>query len=459
MSPKHKLQIAKLSLIVAAIPVILHGYELGVTGAPGDQTCVECHSSFPLNSQGGSVRILVPGGNPATYVPGQPMQLTIQIMDSRERAFGFELTARLADNTQAGNLSPADANTQLACADGSNPASPPCQAPSPVQDIEHNLSGYLSSINSSGAFTYTVNWTPPAAGAGNVTLYVAANCGPGQPAVEFPTHVYSSSLTLSPAAGAPAPAITNVQNAATFQTTLGPTTYAAVFGSNLSTTSPGRAWGASDFTTNSNGTLNMPTSLDGTSVTVGGTPAYVNYISPGQLNIITPPGIAPGSNIPVVVTVNGQPSTAFNITMQNLAPSFFEWQPDTADFGKYLIAQHSDFTNVGKVGLFPGTPTGFTTPAKPGETIILYGTGFGVTTPPIANGIETDKVYALSPIPTATFGGAPATVVFGGLIPPLSQVYQFNVTIPSNAPNGDSPLIVTVNGVPSFSGLITVQGP
>jgi len=62
-------------------------------------------------------------------------------------------------------------------------------------------------------------------------------------------------------------------------------------------------------------------------------------------------------------------------------------------------------------------------------------------------------------MPTATFGTAPATVVFGGLIPPLSQVYQFNVTIPPNAPNGDSPLVVTVNGTQSFSGLITVQGP
>ena len=45
-------------------------------------------------------------------------------------------------------------------------------------------------------------------------------------------------------------------------------------------------------------------------------------------------------------------------------------------------------------------------------------------------------------MPTATFGGSPATVVFGGLIPPLSQVYQFNVTIPPNASNGDSALVI-----------------
>jgi len=274
---------------------------------------------------------------------------------------------------------------------------------------------------------------------------------------------YVTAYFVGPRTSLPAPTITNVENAATYQPTLAPSTYASIFGQNLSTTTPGRNWTAADFTTNSNGTLNMPTSLDGTSVTVGGVPAYINYISPGQVNIITPPNIAPGSNIPVVVTVDGlvtalqESAPAFNITIQSLAPSFFTWQPATPDYGKYLVAQHANYTDIGKVGLFPGTPASFTTPAKPGETIILYGTGFGPTSPPIANGIETDKDYTLSPMPTATFGGEPATVAFAGLIPPLSQVYQVNVTIPSDAPNGDSPLVVTVNGTQSFSGLITVQ--
>jgi uncharacterized protein (TIGR03437 family) len=303
-----------------------------------------------------------------------------------------------------------------------------------------------------------MNWTPPAsASAGNVTLYVAANCGVGLPAVVSPTNIYTANLTLTPAVSGNMPVITNVQNGATFLTSLAPNTYASIFGQNLSTTNPGRGWTVADFTQNTNGTLTMPTVMDGTSVTIGGAPAYLNYISPGQLNIITPN--VTGSNLPVIVKVNGQFSAAFNLTLQSLAPSFFTWGPATADFGKYLIAQHADFTNIGKVGLFPGTPASFTTPAKPGETIILYGTGFGPTNPPIANGIETDKVYYLTPMPTATLGGSPATVIFGGLIPPFSQVYQFNVTIPSNAANGDSPLIVIVSGTPSVSGLITVQGP
>jgi uncharacterized protein (TIGR03437 family) len=411
------------------------------------------------------VKIILPSGNTGTYVPGQAMQLMVQITDSTKRAYGFEMTARLASSlktAQAGDFNPADANTQVICPDGSVKSGTACPAQFPIEDIEHNFTGYEASTHSSGSFTYTVNWTPPAsASAGNVTLYVAANCGIGDPPVVTPTNIYLANLTLTPSSAPPPPnppTIGGVVNGASFLNTLAPNTYASIFGQNLSTTNPGRPWAGNDFTKNSNGTLNMPTSLDGTSVTVGGAAAYVNYISPGQLNIIMPPSVQ-GNNVPVVVTVNGQASAAFNVNIQNLAPSFFTWQPNDSDSGKYLRALHADFTNIGKVGLFPGTAANFTTPAKPGEIILLFGTGFGPTNPAIMNGIETDKNYPLSPTPTATFGGAPATVDFGGLVPPLSQVYQFNVTIPSNAPNGDSALIVTVGGVPSVSGLITVQGP
>jgi uncharacterized protein (TIGR03437 family) len=470
MSPRHKLRVAKLSLLLTAIPIVVHGYEtgppFGFTAAPGDNptSCVKsgCHQGTP-NSGPGKVRILLPGGNTGTYVPGQTMQLLVQIADATKKAYGFQMTARLAGDPardQAGDFNPADANTQVLCADGTIKSASGCAPQFVVEDIEHNFTGYNASINSSGTFTYTVNWTPPAsASAGDVTLYVAANCGVGNPPVVVPTDVYTSNITLTPAAASSAPTISNVQNAATFSTALAPNTYAALTGQNLSTTNPGRSWMVPDFTMNSDGTLNMPTSLDGTSVTIGGAPAYINYISPGQVNIITPPNVT-GTDLPVVVTLDGQASATFNVIIQSLAPSFFTWQPSTSDFGKYLVAQHPNGTNAGKVGLFPGTSASFTTPARPGETIILYGTGFGPTSPPIANGIETDaRLYALSPTPTATFGGVPATVTFAGLTAGLSQVYQFDVTIPSNAPNGDSPLVVTVNGAQSVPGLITVQGP
>jgi uncharacterized protein (TIGR03437 family) len=291
--------------------------------------------------------------------------------------------------------------------------------------------------STSGTSVIQVGFTANTGAARTTTIEIA-----GQP------------ITLTQAAGN-VPTITNVQNAATYQTTLAPNTYAIVFGSDLSTTSPGRSWTAADFKTNGDGTVSMPNSLDGTSVSINGTPAYISYISPGQINIVIPD--IPSGNANVVVTMNGQTSVSFPISLQPLAPSFFTWQPNTPDYGKYLIAQHTDYSDVGKTGLFPGATPAFTTPAKPGETITLYATGFGPTSPPIAAGIQTDKVYALSPSPTATLGNLPAQVVFAGLIPPLSQVYQVNVTIPSNAPDGDQALVLNVNSTLSYSGLITVQ--
>lgn len=255
------------------------------------------------------------------------------------------------------------------------------------------------------------------------------------------------------------PVVMSVLNGATFQSAIAPNMYVTIKGSGLSTTSPGRQWAGPDFPKNSNGTTGLPTSLDGTSVTVNGTPAYVEYISPTQINIITPNLVPTGNPVPVVVNLNGQLSTPISVTLQNLAPSFFAYYPGTSNDGKYLVAQHATtLTDEGPAGLYHSVPN-FTTPAVPGETIVLYGTGFGPTSPPIATGIVTDKsnFYILSPIPTATVGGIPATAGFAGLGLGFAQVYQFNVTVPSNAPNGDLPLIVNVNGTQSFSGLITVQ--
>src|SRR5581483_2240510 len=76
--------------------------------------------------------------------------------------------------------------------------------------------------------------------------------------------------------------VTGAVNAGSFQPSFAAGTYLAIFGTGLSNTS--RTWTPADF---ANGT-NLPTSLDGVSVTVGGTPAYVEYVSPTQLNIVVP---------------------------------------------------------------------------------------------------------------------------------------------------------------------------
>ncbi len=253
------------------------------------------------------------------------------------------------------------------------------------------------------------------------------------------------------ASGQPAPAITGITNSASYKPPFSPLTYTTIYGTNLAKTT--RSWLPSDFA----GGTQLPVSLDGVSVTVDGMPAYVEYISSTQINIITPATSTTGKGVPLTVSIPGQPDLTSWIGMQALEPSLFTWITGTSDSGLYAVAQHIDYTNVGKPNLFPAASATFTTPAVPGETIILYGTGFGPTNPAIATGILTDKVYNLNPLPTATLGGLTAQVQFAGLIPPLADVYQLNVTIPPTIGNGDWPLVINVNGSLSYSALITVQ--
>ncbi|MCU1260461.1 MAG: hypothetical protein JWO80_3346 [Bryobacterales bacterium] len=454
-----------MACLLGVIPALIFahsfGPDAGYTGAPGDDraACTSCHVGTTLNSGGGSVAIKTVS---STYTPGVAQEISVTIADAAERSWGFELTARLASEatqtknfTQPGDFAPEDALTQVICGDNSpKQAGKACNSSFPIQYIEHTLAGNVASTGPN-SYTFKFKWTPPATDVGNIVLYAAGNASRGLRNAND-GHIYTSNITLTPAAGGPAPSISSggVVNGATFAATpVGPNTYLTIQGANLAVNT--RQWAGSDFGSGGN---QLPTSLDGTSVTVNGKPAYVEFISPGQINVITPADSATGSGIPVVVTTNGQSSTAATVTYQSIAPSLFAFAPGTADNNKYPAAGHQNGTFVGKAGLFPSAPS-ITTPAQRNETITLYGTGFGTTNPALAAGLVTpaSPFYPLSTSPVITIGGVSATAVFAGLAPNFAQVYQFNVTIP-NVPDGDQPLVIQTGGLTTQPLSITVQG-
>jgi uncharacterized protein (TIGR03437 family) len=61
-----------------------------------------------------------------------------------------------------------------------------------------------------------------------------------------------------------------------------------------------RSWATADFSGS-----NAPTSLNGTSVTIGGQRAFVSYLSPGQVNVRVPSNLGSGTQNVVVSTPNG----------------------------------------------------------------------------------------------------------------------------------------------------------
>jgi uncharacterized protein (TIGR03437 family) len=235
----------------------------------------------------------------------------------------------------------------------------------------------------------------------------------------------------TPAARAAAPNIQNVLNAANFQPGIASATWIAITGTNLSTST--RAWGNGDFIAG-----NLPTSLDGVQVAINGKPAYVYFISPGQINVLAPDDPAT-SSVPVQVTNSQGTSNTFPVNKQPAAPALFAYSQLGGRFA--VIQAASNFGLVGPPRLIGPTVT--TTTAVLGENLVLYGTGFGPVTPAQPTGQLVQAAAPTATPVTVTIGGRPATVQFAGLIG--AGLYQINVAMPA-VPTGDAEIVVSVNG-------------
>ena len=290
-----------------------------------------------------------------------------------------------------------------------------------------------SPVSGSAPATVAVSINPVNLAAGTYTgsVQIAAAGAGGSPAVVAVTLV----VTGTPPAGT----ISGIGNAASFQPGFAAATWVSIYGTNLSQST--YTWQSSDFV---NGQL--PASLQGVSIMINGMPAYVEYISPTQINVLAPDDATTGT-VQVQVTTAQQTSNTMSAPKTQFAPAFF-----TYDGGAYVAAQHTDYSLVGPANILPGVTTA---PAQPGETILLYATGFGPTNPALPTGqLVNTPGPLLNPI-TVTIGGMPANVTFSGLVGP--GLYQFNVTIPS-LPNGDAALVATVGGVSTQTGVsVTVH--
>jgi uncharacterized protein (TIGR03437 family) len=201
----------------------------------------------------------------------------------------------------------------------------------------------------------------------------------------------------------------------------------------------GMTWGsAPDFALGK-----MPTQLAGVSVTVNGKPAFVEFVSPTQVNVLSPLDSTIGP-VQIVVTNGGTPSAPFTANKRSAAPSF-------PLFGtNYVAATHADYSLLGPTSLGSAF-----TPARPGETVLLYAFGFGLPITALLNG-SSSQSGTLPVLPSIEIGGAPALVAFAGVISP--GLYQFNVTIPAAAANGDNIVTCTYAGLSTPAGdLIAVQ--
>jgi len=236
------------------------------------------------------------------------------------------------------------------------------------------------------------------------------------------------------------PSLTSVSNAASGATAIASNAYISIYGADLAPIT--RNWDFSDFT----GGTSLPTSLNGVSVTVDGKPAFVYYISPKQIDVLTPVDTATGP-VAVVVTDNGLVAASVSATMAAYSPAFFLLKDNLS-----VAAVHSSGALVGATTLYAGDST----PATPGETITIFGTGFGPTNPAFTNGTVVAAPLTVATAPTVTIGGVTATVSYAGLV--SAGVYQLNVIVPAGAAAGNAAIVATVGGVSSSpTAIVTVN--
>ena len=235
------------------------------------------------------------------------------------------------------------------------------------------------------------------------------------------------------------PAITanGVVNAAGLQPVIVPNSWVTIFGTNLASKTDN--WGHAIV----NGQL--PTSLDGVSVTIGGKAAYVYFISPGQINVLAP-DISAGP-VSVTVTTAGGTSATYTATASQYGPAFFEWPNNQP------VATRQDYSYAVKAGTFAGATT---VAAKPGDILILWGTGFGPTNPvpPAGIPVPADKAYATTTAPTVTINNNPVKVYGAALTSGSVGLYQVAIQVPSTLADGDWPIQATIGGVSSPTGVV-----
>jgi len=144
-------------------------------------------------------------------------------------------------------------------------------------------------------------------------------------------------------------------------------------------------------TLSSNG--NFPTSLGGTKVEIDGKAAYLTYVSPGQINLQAPDDKALGSVPVVVITPHGRATS--QVTLSKFAPSFalLDVPKGLARFVSGIILRadgtgaygkgKTSYDILGPSGFFFGYPL---VAAQEGDTIELFGVGFGPTKPAVPAG-------------------------------------------------------------------------
>lgn len=183
-------------------------------------------------------------------------------------------------------------------------------------------------------------------------------------------------------------------------------------------------------------------SLNGVTVTVNDLILPLLFVSPEQINAQLPSSLTPG-NYTLEVQPTGQTEVSGNFTVARDAPGLFFQTVGTVN---YATAMHPN-----------GSLVTTASPAEPGETISLLGTGFGPYQKTVVNGFfppnpppAVEDAVVLSVGGVKTTSKSTAAPGFTGM-----DLTQFEV--PSSLPSGNVAVLVSINGEESNTVMLPVK--
>lgn len=243
---------------------------------------------------------------------------------------------------------------------------------------------------------------------------------------------------LAPAVTATLPQITagGIANAASGAAGVAPGAWLSIYGSNLASTT---------YTAQSSDLSGsyLPVKLQGVSVQIDGQAAYIDYVSPTQINVLAPADAKTGS-VSVSVTNSAGMSNSVSAAQSAILPALF------ASSGYVLAVRPSDGVIINGTG---AAASGYVTAAaaKGGDTLEIFATGLGPTVAATAPGLVFTGADRLIDTAAAVIGGQSATVLWAGLV--AAGLYQINLVVPDGLQTGNNAVAVTVAGVSSQSAV------
>ena len=416
--------------------------------ADGGIDCTACHRTFaPANSDPRG-RVFIQ--TVADYRPGVKQTIKIRIEHPEQSRWGFQLTARLASNpaAKAGTFTAAT-GIRVQCAGGA----PEGNCGANLEFASHNATFVQAQA---GFGEYEVEWTPPAAGSGEVVFYFAgnaANFGAGSQG----DYIYTGSTRIGEEGGCQLtarPTITTLRNAASGEP--GPVSYnslVTLVGTGFQ--APGRVSDALEY-------LNGRTfvnKLGCIAVEIDGTRSPITYAQFNQINAQVPTTTRVGTVQARVIANPGQPnelrSDTVDITLAPTSPAFFRLLPTPC-----IAARFSE------TGEITGDPSllSFVRGAKPGDLLTLYATGLGPTNPVWQAGEIAGGPARVSGLSLEWNGRemAAADILYAGLAgDAITGLQQINIRVPNSGVsfNAQNEIRIRVGGVLSPAGTTIFISP